>query len=79
MTPDEQAPAFMAFVAGLLADFDRYLAGGDFNPVRDGAGYRAAVMWLTDAEFAGVLRDRASVFQHRLANSPTKGGRRRMV
>jgi len=28
MTPDRQAQAFMAFVAGLLAVFDRYLAAG---------------------------------------------------
>jgi len=78
MTPDEHTHAFMAFVAGLLADFDRYLTGGDFDPVRDGAGYRAAAMWLTDTEYADFLRDLAAVFLPRLANAPTKGRRRRM-
>jgi hypothetical protein len=78
MTPDEHARAFMAFVVGLLTDFDRYLAGGDFDPIRDGAGYRAAAMWLTDAEYADFLRDLAAVFQPRLANPPTKSRRRRM-
>jgi len=79
MTPDEHAHAFMAFIAGLLTDFDRYLAGGDFDPVRDGAGYRAAAMWLTDAEYTDFLRDFAGVCQPRLANPPTRGRRRRML
>jgi hypothetical protein len=79
MTPDEHAHAFMAYVAGLLGDFDRYLAGADFDPVRDGAGYRVAAMWLTDAEYADFARELVAVFQPRLANPPGKGRRRRMV
>jgi len=79
MTPDEHAQAFLAYVAGLLADFDRYLAAGTPNLARDGATYRAAAMWLTDAEFADFLREIATVFQPRLANAPGKGRRRRIV
>ena len=79
MTPDEHAQAFMAYVAGLLADFDRYLAAGTPNLARDGVTYRAAAMWLTDAEFADFLRHVATVFQPRLANAPGKGRRRRLV
>ena len=47
----------MALVAGLLADFDRYLAQGDADLVHDGATYRMAGMWLDDREFAELLRD----------------------
>jgi hypothetical protein len=79
MTPDEHAHAFMAYTAGLLADFDRYLAGADFDPIRDGAGYRVAAMWLTDAEYAEFARELVAVFQPRLASPPGKGRRRRMV
>jgi Helix-turn-helix domain len=79
MTPDEHAQAFTAYVAGLLADFDRYLSAGTPDPVRDGADYRVAAMWLTDAEFADFLRDLANVAQPRLANAPGKGRRRRML
>ena len=79
MTPDEHAQAFLAYVAGLLADFDRYLAAGTPNLARDGATYRAAAMWLTDAEFADFLREIATVFQPRLANAPGMGRRRRIV
>lgn len=80
MTGDEHAQAFMAYVAGLLADFDRYLAAvGIPDPVRDGSDYRVAAMWLTDAEFADFLRDFVTVAQPRLANAPGEGRRRRML
>jgi hypothetical protein len=79
MTPDEHAQAFMAYIAGLLADFDRYLAAGKPDPLRDGADYRVAAMWLTDAEFADFLRDLAAIAQPRLANAPGEGRRRRML
>jgi hypothetical protein len=69
----------MAYVAGLLVDFDRYLAAGTPDPVRDGADYRMAAMWLTDTEFADFLRDFRTVFQPRLANAPGNDRRRRMV
>jgi hypothetical protein len=79
MSPDEHGRAFMAYVAGLLGDFDRYLAGGAPDPVADGADYRVGAMWLSDAEFAEFLRDFATLAQPRLANAPGKGRRRRMV
>jgi hypothetical protein len=79
MTPEEHTAAFTAFVAGLLADFDRYLAAGPADLARDGVSYRVAGLWLTDAEFAGFLRDIAAVVQPRLANAPGKGRRRRML
>jgi Helix-turn-helix domain len=79
MTPDEHAQAFMAYVAGMLADADRYLAAGQPDPVRDGADYRVGALWLTDAEFGELACDLAVVFQPRLANGPAEGRRRRMV
>ena len=35
-------------------------------------------MWLTDDEFAGLLRDLSAVFQPRLASPPGQGRPRRM-
>ncbi len=79
MTADERRHAFMTFVAVLLADFDRYLAAGTPDPTRDGAGYRLAALWLTDAELTELLRDLAAVVRPRLANSPAKDRLRRVV
>ena len=79
MTLDEHAHAFTAYIAGLLADFDRYIASAPADPVSDGASYRVAGLWLTDEEFASLVRDVSEVFQPRLANAPGKGRRRRML
>jgi hypothetical protein len=78
MTREDHTQAFMAYVAGLLADVDSYLATGPPDPARE-AGYRVGALWLTDAEFAGLMHDLQLVFQPRLANSPGEGRRRRMI
>jgi hypothetical protein len=79
MTLDEHAQAFTAYIAGLLADFERYIASAPADPVGDGASYRVAGMWLTDEEFASLVRDVVEVFAPRLANAPGKGRRRRLL
>jgi Helix-turn-helix domain len=79
MTSEEHGSAFVAYVAGLLGDFDRYLAAEPENPGRDGAGYRVAAMWLSDAELADYGRDLAAITAPRLANGPADGRRRRML
>ena len=79
MTPEQHLAAFMAYAAGMLADAERYLTTGTPDPLRDGASYRMAAMWLTDAEFADLVRDLATVFQPRLANPPGEGRRRHML
>jgi len=79
MSADDHRQAFMAFVAGLLADADRYLERADFDPLRDGVSYRLAGMWLDDAEYADLLRDLVRVLHPRLANAPRKGRRRRIL
>ena len=78
MTSEAHAQAFTAFVAGVLDDFDRYLMSGSSDPLRDGASYRVAGMWLTDAEYADFLRDLVAIAQPRLANAPARGRRRRI-
>jgi Helix-turn-helix domain len=79
MSAEQHGQAFTAYVAGMLADADRYLASDPPDPMRDGAEYQVGALWLTDAEFAELLRDLAIVFRPRLANPPGKGRRRRMV
>lgn len=79
MSPDDHRNAFMAFVAGLLGDADRYLARENVDPVRDGVGYRLAGLWLDDQELLGFMQDLARVVQPRLANAPGPGRRRRIL
>lgn len=79
MTLNERLNAFLAYVAGLLGDFDRYIASQPKDPGKDAAGYRVAAMWLTDSELMDYLRDFAAITQPRLANAPQEGRRRRML
>jgi hypothetical protein len=79
MSLDDHRQAFMAFVAGLLGDFDRYLARGDVDLPRDGVSYRLAGIWLDDAELTELLRELATLFQLRLANGPRPGRKRRII
>jgi len=79
MSPEQHSQAFLAFSAGLIADFDRYLESGTPDLVRDGVGYTINAVWLTDAEFLEFARDLAMVFQPRLANAPAPGRTRRIV
>jgi hypothetical protein len=78
MTPDEHRQMFLGFVAGLIGDFDRYLARGDIDLLRDGVSYRMAGMWLDDAELMELGRELITVIQPRLANAPKPGRRRRI-
>lgn len=78
MTPADHARAFTAFIAGVLDHFDRYAATDPAEPDRE-AGYRMAAMWLTDEEYAQFLMALATVIQPRIANSPRKGRRRRLL
>jgi hypothetical protein len=79
MSIEDHRQAFMAFVAGLLADADRYLQRENVDPVRDGVSYRMAGLWLDDAEYADMLRDLVRVLHPRAANAPRKGRRRRIL
>jgi hypothetical protein len=79
MTPEQHRAAFMAYMAGLLGDFDRYLAKEDVDLRRDGVGYRVAGMWLDDTEFNELVRDLVALLQPRLANAPKRGRTRRIL
>lgn len=75
MSIGDHAQAFMAYVAGLLGDFDRYLTHSP-APGRDGADYSVNAMWLTDAEYADFLNDLKALLLSRLANQPSQERRR---
>jgi hypothetical protein len=78
MTPDQHRQAFLAFVAGLVGDFDRYLAGPEVDLVRDGVSFGMVGMWLDEAERKEVAIQLSTLLQPLLANPP-RGGRKRWV
>jgi hypothetical protein len=79
LTIDDHRQMFRAFAAGLLADFDRYLARGNVDLVRDGVSFGIEGLWLDDAEFRDLAADLYRVLQSRRVNGPRKGRRRRLL
>jgi len=79
MSTDELRQAFLGYVAGLLADADRYLSSGEVDPTRDGASMQVMGLWLTDGELSDFLRELNMVVRPRLANAPGPGRRRRLL
>jgi hypothetical protein len=79
MGPEEHRQSFTAYVAGLLADFDRYLASGKPDLVRDGVSYSTYATWQTDAEYLEFLHAISALVQARLAVPPGPGRRRRIA
>lgn len=79
MTKHDHANAFMAFVAGLLADYDRYLASGEPDLIRDGVGYSVAGVWVTDAEYSELAQEVRDAIMSRMGNGPAPGRRRRLI
>ncbi len=82
MSAEDHRRAFATFVAGLLADFDRYAdaaAGPVLDLAADGVGYRQVALWLDDEEFGGLVADLRAVLTARLALEPDGVRRRRIV
>jgi len=79
MTPDDHRRAFMAFLAGVLADVDRYIDAGDVDLERDGAGYRTVGLWLTTDELEEMVTVIAAAVQSRAGYGPGGGRTRRML
>ena len=78
MTLDDHRQAFMAFVAGLLSDFDRYLERGTPDFLRDGVSYSLAGFWLDDDELRDASIEVSAALEPYLANGPRPGRTRRL-
>ena len=79
MSPMQHRGAFLTFLAGLAADFDRYLEGEQLDLERDLVGYRQAAFYATDEETMQVINEIRSVLAPRLEQQPAHGRRRRLL
>ncbi len=76
---DAHRAAFAAFVAGLLADFDAYLARDDVDLEADRVGYRHRAFWMTDEEVDEFVDGLGRIAERWSANGPGPGRRRRVL
>ena len=79
MSHDEHLGYFQAFAAGLIEQFDRYLERSDVDFVRDGVGYRAVVLDLTDDEFIELAKALNTAVGPYMAREPASGRKRRVL
>jgi hypothetical protein len=79
LTGEDHRRDFMAFLAGLLGDVDRYIDTGDVDLERDGAGYRSVGLWLTDDELSAMITEIAVAVQGRAGFGPAPGRSRRVL
>src|SRR5262249_57089981 len=77
LSPNEHREMFMAFVAGLLREFDRYLERGEqIDLIRDGVSYGLSGIWLSKAEVRKLTQDLNDVLLPLAANTARRGRRR---
>jgi AcrR family transcriptional regulator len=79
MPPEELRAMFIAFIASLLGDIDRYLSHGKPDLLRDGVAFGLEGLWLDDTEYAEMMREIYQVLDGRRPNLPRKGRRRRLL
>jgi DNA-binding transcriptional ArsR family regulator len=79
MTTDDHRRTFTAFIGGLLADFDQYLAREPADPTADGVTYQQAALWLTDTETAELQAELRAAVTARLGQDPGQNRTRRMI
>jgi DNA-binding transcriptional ArsR family regulator len=80
MNPDDHRHLFSAFIAGLLADFDRYLDGNpNPDPRADQVTYRQTALWATNEEAKELVAEIQRVVEARQNAEPKKGRTRRLI
>ena len=79
MTPEQHKRGFVAFIGGLIANFDRYADRGDVDLVRDQVSYRHYPIWATDAEVEELLAGFGEVYRKYAELPPTPERTRRIL
>jgi hypothetical protein len=79
LSREELRQVYLAYVAALLSDIDRYLERDDAELRRGGATLRIAAMWLADDELREVAAGFGKLLQPYLDRPATPGTTRRIL
>ncbi|MFN3661801.1 helix-turn-helix domain-containing protein [Yoonia sp.] len=71
LKPHELNATFIAFCAGMIADFERYTSSGDINLARDQVHFHQIPFWATAAEIAAFTDNMGHNLDRLQANPPT--------
>ena len=76
---DDHIGYFTAFAAGLIAQFEQYLERPEIDFLKDGVGYREAVLNLTDEELMEMGAALNAAVGRFIGYGPSLGRKRRML
>ena len=71
LSKEEHLELFLTFTTQLLGLYENYLNQGDGDLVRDGAGYRVAMLYLSDEEYMELMKNIGSLIQKATLNEPS--------
>ncbi|WP_334029349.1 ArsR family transcriptional regulator [Nocardia terpenica] len=78
-TLEDHRYIFLAYIAGILADFDHYVNHDSIDFARDGVDYRTVGLWLDDIEFNKFATELDQVLIPWLTNRPISGRKRHIL
>src|ERR1700716_1119204 len=78
-SPDDHLGYFTAFAAGLIAQFEQSLEQPEIDFLKDGVGYREAVLNLTDEELMEMGAALNAAVGRFIGYGPSLGRKRRML
>jgi DNA-binding transcriptional ArsR family regulator len=79
MTVEDYRRGLLAFVAGMLSDFDKWTSrSDDIIPGLDHMGYRMGALWLTDEELTELAQEIGKLVAARMP-VPAGPGRKRYI
>ncbi|MFK2824773.1 helix-turn-helix domain-containing protein [Bacillus sp. B190/17] len=79
LSKEEHVSYFIKFMAAVLADFEGYVNQPSFDFVKDGAGYRQAVFYASDAEFHHFVTAIGQEMMKLIQNEPAPERRKRTM
>ncbi|NHC42054.1 helix-turn-helix domain-containing protein [Bacillus sp. MM2020_1] len=79
LSKDDHLGLFIKFMANLMGEYERYLNQDHIDLVADGVIFRQASMYLSEVEYADLIKELAAVYSKVINNKPQKGRRRRTI
>lgn len=79
MSMDDHMGGFLAFLAAITADFDRYLQHPSARPGGDFMGYRQMPLWIDEDQHADLIEELSRLVEPYLEPPPQGDARRTLL
>ncbi|RXT06485.1 helix-turn-helix domain-containing protein [Ammoniphilus sp. CFH 90114] len=79
LSSEDHIELFTTFMTNLLGEFTQYATGPEFEPLRDGATYRQAMIHLNDEEWKAFIAEYSKLLQSALGKEPREDRKTRTL